>query len=676
MTAWSEAELEALALVAEAVVPGHGLQRAEMAAEAYDLGLDPQQVKQLRLVLRLMESPLANLALTGRPERFRDLPAEARPGYLLGWATSRLGLRRSAFQALRRILSYLAYADPGGEAGNSRLIAIGYSPDDSGLTPEPTPITLFEIPPRSTRSDADEPTLLEADVVIVGSGAGGGVVAKALAEAGKSVVVLEAGPFIPEPEMPRNELDAFDRLYLAHGLTATWDASISILAGAGLGGGTTINWMTCIAARDTVRREWATGHGLDGFDGPEGDADFAAIGREIGVQEVSLVPPKDVALLRGAADLGLEAAPTQRNGLGCRACGSCPFGCRAGTKQSGLRVHLADAWRAGARIVADARVERVLIESRRVTGIEATIGWESRSSRATSTGVPLERRRLVVHAPQVVVAAGALRSPVVLERSGLEHPALGRHLRLHPVPIAAGRFQQPIEMWRGTMQAARSLAFVEADEAQNGYVVESAPGHPGLISLAFPWEGVDAHEALMSRVRWIAPLVAVTRDGGAGRVRATRTGGARIDYRLDASGMATMRHALATMARILRAAGADEIVAVGTPPTWHRPAGLTPDGEALAFDAFLEQLGRFDFAPNRGSVFSAHQMGSVRAGADPREHPCDPAGRVRVGSRRSRVVAGLYVADSSLFPTGLGVNPMLTVMALARRVARAVLAEA
>jgi choline dehydrogenase-like flavoprotein len=227
-------------------------------------------------------------------------------------------------------------------------------------------------------------------------------------------------------------------------------------------------------------------------------------------------------------------------------------------------------------------------------------------------------------------------------------------------------------MWRGTMQAARSLQFSRPEADRNGYVIESAPGHPGLIALALPWEGTDSHAELLGRIRHIAPLIAVTRDGGEGRVRLTGSGQARIDYALDERGVATLRHALVSMAGIARAAGARRIVAVGTPPRWHGRTGFGPGQEARAFVVFEDALRSFDFRPNRGSVFSAHQMGSVRMGAAI-DHPCDPAGRVR--THGGAVIPGLYVGDGSLFPTGIGVNPMITVMALARRVARTVAGE-
>jgi choline dehydrogenase-like flavoprotein len=274
-----------------------------------------------------------------------------------------------------------------------------------------------------------------------------------------------------------------------------------------------------------------------------------------------------------------------------------------------------------------------------------------------------------------VLAAGALRTPAILLRSGLDHPSIGRHLRVHPVPVLAGWFSETIEMWRGTMQGARSLQFSEPESGRNGYVIESAPGHPGLVALALPWEGADAHARLMATSAHVAPLIAVTRDGGEGRVSVTRAGRVRLDYRLDTVGVATLRHALVSMARLARAAGALEMVACGTPPTWYRPTSGRPDGNARAFGRFEEGLAAMDLAPNRATVFSAHQLGSVRMGADPATHPCDPWGRLRTGSRADAVVEGLYVGDGSGCPTGLGVNPMITVMALARRVARVILAE-
>ena len=674
---WSPSDLATLAELAETFVRGGSVRRSNLAAEALSEAADPAQVRQLRLVLRLLESRVANLLLTGRPVAFRDRTPAERERVLLGWAGSRLALRRSAFQAFRKLLTFLAYADPGPPgAANPLLAAIGYRPDRPPTTSSLSRIRPLDLRAPGLEERPGDPIMLEADVVIVGSGAGGGVIAAELTRAGRSVVVVEAGPFLDEAHLPTDEMDAYDRIYLNHGLLTTWDGAITMLAGAAVGGGTLVNWMTCIAAPDDVRADWARDHGIGGIDGPGFDADVAVVERELGVSPARVIPPKDGVILRGAAALGWEAGPIRRNAVDCGDCGSCPFGCPRGTKQSTMRVHLALATAGGARIVERARVTKVLVEGGRVAGIEAELqiaaspGRHDSAPRSAAPGHP--GRRLIVRAKQVVVAAGALRTPAVLLGSGLDHPAIGRHLRLHPVPVIAGIFDDPIDMWRGTMQAARSLQFGRPDGARNGYVIESAPGHPGLFALALPWEGTDAHAQLLTRIRHVAPLIGITRDGGEGRVRLTASGRARIDYRLDERGVATLRHALVSMAGIVRAAGARRILAVGTPPRWHGLTGFAPGAEARSFVVFEDALRTFDFTANRGSVFSAHQMGSVRMGS-PADHPCDPEGRVR--TRGGGVIPGLYVGDGSLFPTGLGVNPMITIMALARRVARTVIDE-
>jgi choline dehydrogenase-like flavoprotein len=666
---WSDAALATLALVSETLVAGDGRRPARLAAAGLDIAADPAQVLQLKLVLRAFESPVANVLLTGRPVRFGDLDQAARERYLQAWATSAIPQRRTAYQGLKRLLAFLAYADPGEEGDNPRLAAIGYRHRPEPVTADPTPIRPLDLGTLATGLAADGDITIEADVAIVGSGAGGGVIAAELARAGRSVVVLEAGPFVPEPEMPVDELAAFDRLYLNHGFNVSWDASIMTLAGGAVGGGTTVNWMTCIEPPAAMRRRWAVDHGIDGFDGPETDADLGTIDAELGVRLPPNVPPKDELIRQGCARLGEEAGETRRNGFACGDCGRCGFGCRRGAKQSGLRAHLAEAWRHGAHVVPDAPVRRVLLEGGRAVGVEAEV---------TVAGA---RRRLVVRAPAVVVAAGALRTPVVLLRSGLDHPALGRHLRLHPVTVVGAFLDRDASMWEGTMQAVGALGHLEGGvgdggQRDGGFIVESAPGTPGLIALVFPWEGRAPFERLMGGIRRVAPVIGIVGDQGAGRVRLSRAGRPRIDYALAPADRRALQRALAACARIAWAGGSREMVAVGTPPRWFRAPGGPADG--AAFDAFEAELRAFDFAPNRGTVVSAHQMGSARAGARPGDHACDPRGRVRgpgAGPGHDRTIPGLYVGDASLFPTAMGVNPMITTMAWARRVARTILGD-
>ncbi len=480
---WTPRERSTLAILATTFVPGDdGERRAQLVTQALERAADPSQVGLLRLVLRAMESRAANAALGAGPTPFSAMSSAARERYLLSWAHSRVAQRRTAFGSLRTLLTFLAYADPGVDgAPNRRHAAIGYQAEWPPIAVERTSIVPTVLP--FAEGDPDEPMTLDADVVVVGSGAGGGVLAAGLAAAGRSVVVLEAGPFVDEASMPDNELDAFARLYLNHGLLATWDGAATLLAGSGVGGGTLVNWMTTIAAPASVRDAWRVEHGLDDLGDDEAwGADVATLEVELGVTQTTYVPPKDQVILRGAAALGWEAGPTRRNSTGCDDCGSCGFGCRRGAKQSGIRAHLAQAHAAGARIVPRVRVTRVLLEGGRAVGVEGLalvpdpVTGEPIEDSSAAGGVRV--RSLRVHARQVVVAAGALRTPAVLQGSGLGHPAIGRYLRIHPVAGVLTRMPDPVELWRGTMQGARSIQFVDAVPGRAGYVIEFGSGAP------------------------------------------------------------------------------------------------------------------------------------------------------------------------------------------------------
>ncbi|HXG25330.1 MAG TPA: GMC family oxidoreductase N-terminal domain-containing protein [Candidatus Binatia bacterium] len=672
MTALSAGELATLRALAHTYVPAADATRvATIAADALARAVDPAQLRQLRLVLRLLEQALANLATGSGFAAFRDMDLPARERLVLRWAGSPIPMRRSAINAFRKLLTFIAYADPGAPGAPNHLpAAIGYLPDDPPVAAELAglrPLDVDRVPDPHA-----EALMLEADVIVVGSGAGGGVVAAELARAGRRVLVIEAGPYVDESTMPRDELDAYGRLYLNHGLLTTWDGSITMLAGSGVGGGTLVNWMTCLDAPADVRAEWAREHGLDGVDGAEWADDVAVLERELGVAPASLVPAKDDLIRRGAAALGWDADVIRRNAVDCGDCGSCPFGCRRGAKRSGIRAHLAEAARQGAVVLDRARVIGLLRDR---AAHERVIGVRGRL--APPADEPLDGatpRPFMAFAPQVVLAAGALRSPSIIQATGAGavHPHVGQHLRLHPVPILGAIMAEPVDMWRGTMQAVRSLEFAQDRPDRRRFVIESAPGHLGLLALVLPWQGAAEHAELMARARHFAPLIAVTRDGGEGTTSLTAAGRVRIDYRLDAAGKATARQALVAMARLARAGEASEIFAVASPMPRHVLDGSAD--EPRRFNLFEQQLAAMDFAPHRGVVASAHQMGTIRMGGDPATHPADERGRVRL-DRRGTVLRGLYVADGSTFPTAIGVNPMLSIMAMAMRVSRTVLAE-
>ncbi len=371
---WSPSLLTTLARVFATFVPGSEAdapRRARLAAETLDATADHDELRLLKLAIASLEVPAANLASAAVWGRFATLDRGGRERILRAWARHPIPRLRTAHQALKRLALFLAFADDGGTEPpqNPLWQRIGYQPAErpshARAGAELRPMVLDRGPGTTVE--------LEADVVVVGSGAGGGVVAARLAEAGLSVLVLEAGPFFAEAELPRGEGAAFRDLYLDRGTTSTVDLGITILAGTGVGGGTTINWTTALIPPDWLRSEWAADHGLTGFDGPEADADLARLARELDLQPPTTIPPKDRVILDGAAVLGWEAAPNVRNAGPCTDCGACGFGCPYGNKRAGPRAHLATAGAAGARLIQRAVTDRVDWRGGRVVGVSGRL---------------------------------------------------------------------------------------------------------------------------------------------------------------------------------------------------------------------------------------------------------------------------------------------------------------
>ena len=263
-----------------------------------------------------------------------------------------------------------------------------------------------------------------------------------------------------------------------------------------------------------------------------------------------------------------------------------------------------------------------------------------------------------MRAPRVIVAAGGIESPALLLRSGLRHPQLGRNLFLHPTTAAIGLYADLVESWRGAPQTIICEQFTALDGAF-GFRLEAAPVHPGLIAYAVPWTSARQFRRLAQRFSHAAAMIALTRDADGGRVRVRRDGSAAIDYAPTARQSAILARGMAEAARVHLAAGADEVISLHTVPLSLRRTSATRSEDIAAF---CERIASAPTGRNRSGVFSAHQMGTCRMGRDARSAVCDERGEV-FGAK------GLYVADASLFPMSSGVNPMVTVMALAQCVA-------
>jgi choline dehydrogenase-like flavoprotein len=604
---------------------------------------DPRDRLRLRFLLEALGSRLANLATGGRFQSFQGMDAAAREAVLRSWAESGIPLRRAGFQALKRLVHVGYYAFPVDGRSHPAWRAVGY--------PGPLPPPEETFAPLPTLA-VDRDTTLDCDVVVVGSGAGGGVVAGLLAEAGRSVVVLEKGENPTAERFTQVEGEMLNTFYLDAGLLMTQSGSMPILAGSALGGGTVINYTTSFPLPESTRAEWAQRSGLDLFTGARLEESFRRVSERVGVTTQYADPaPRDQLLEKGCRALGWHVDVIPRNVRRCKQgleCGYCGYGCRHGAKNSTAATYLADAARAGARLVVRCEVDRVLTAAGRATGV---VGRVRLADGKAAT--------LTVHARAVVVACGSIYTPALLTRSGLTSPAIGRGLRLHPATAIAGIFPERVEPWTGSIQTRYSDQFADLHEGY-GVKFETAPMHFALPASAFGWEGARRYKQDLAQLGHLSIVGVLLRDREPGRVATGRDGRPRVHYELAPFDVAHLREGLRGAARVLAAAGATDLFSIQQPPARCRPG---PAGWLEAFGAGLDARG---YDRCRMSFITFHQMGSCAMGADPRTAVVGETGE-------THEMKGLYVADASTFPASSGVNPMITIMALADHVARGML---
>jgi acyl-CoA reductase-like NAD-dependent aldehyde dehydrogenase/choline dehydrogenase-like flavoprotein len=554
----------------------------------------------------------------------------------------------AGIHTLRGLTLSLFYALPDlGTGRNPSWNAIGYPGPQRQPPAEPKPLAIL-------RPEAGaEAMTIEADVCVVGSGAGGGVVAGTLAAAGKQVCVLELGGYFNEADFNQLEVWGYQNLYLRGGPMPTAEGQVSIQAGSSLGGGTVINWQNCLRTFPWVREEWAREHGLEGVDGPDYDRHLDQVMQRIGATDsCSELNGPHQRLKEGCETLGWDFKLITRNVDPAKhdpdLAGYVGFGDVTGSKLSTQKTYLADAHEHGADLVVNCRVERILVEDGRAAGVEGTyLGPDGATA------------RVVVRAPQVVVACGSIESPALLRRSGIGGPAVGDYLRLHPAGALFANYDEPQDGWWGPPQSALSHEFAEGPNG-HGFLLEGAHHAIGITAAAVPWESGRQHKEEIARFRNSSGLILLIRDRGHGRVDVDAAGNAVPSYRLvDDLDVANFRAGLEAVARVHEAAGAERIIALSRNRlVWSR-------GED--FDAFLTRLRDCSLDPHEHAVFSAHQMGSCRMGADPATSVANPWGELHD-------TPGVWVGDASAFPTASGTNPMVTIMALARRTAGAIAA--
>jgi len=593
--------------------------------------LPARTVQVVRLALRLFEwLPF--------PWRFSRLGVEARSEYLAKLERSRFALYRDLL-LLAKLLAMIGWAR------DERVrAAVGYESRCAVREGTPAPVTppLGDLRPRGEGE--------ECDVAIVGSGAGGAAAAAVLAEAGLDVLVLESGPHVDRASYPSDPLDGLPLLYRDGGMTiASGKPAIPVPVGRAVGGTTVINSGTCFRAPAEVLHEWRDG-------GVPWATELDPLYKQ--AEEVLAVTPIDPErmgrngqlCMEGAAALGASGGPIARNAGACVQCSSCPLGCPIDAKRAAHVSYLPRAVAAGARVRAGVKVQRVITEGSRVTGLACRAGLPTTADEeAARKGRPPAARDWRVRAKTVISAGGAFGTPELLLRSGISHPALGRHLHIHPAAWIGARYPEEVRGWDGIMQS------YYVDEWAPQRILLEATFTP--LSFGAQWlPGVGAEFAdRVHHFDHIASIGVHLHDESEGRVGLTSNGSLRLSYRLTDDEARRIQFGIARAAEIHFAAGATEVYPnIGPVPVISR--GRLADFEAEALKPADLRLEAF------------HPMSSARMGADPEASVTDPDGAVRGTD-------GLYVADASVLPTSVGVNPMMTIIACSLRVAGGIAAR-
>jgi len=556
--------------------------------------------------------------------RFDALPPGRRVAVLESWETLEAG--QLGVRALTVPLKLMHFDDP------AIFRALGCR---HALAP-PMPESARwrdQVVEASTLTDGET---LECDVVVVGTGAGGAPVAWELAGRGYAVLLVEEGPLFTRADFSGRPLEMMAKLYRRGGSTvAAGNTVIPIPVGRGVGGTTLINSGTCFRVPAATLAGWgdAVGRG-------ELTADVLAPYYEVVERELEVAPSSAAAIgkpgeliARGCDELGYSHHPLLRNAPGCDGQGVCAFGCPTDAKRSTNVSFVPGAVKRGAQLVTGLKVERVLLDGERAVGVVGR-----------STLQPA--RKVTVRASVVVLACGTLHTPTLLLRQGIANASgeLGRNLSIHPATAALARFDEPVNSWRTVPQGYAIDHF-----ASEGLMFEGGSIPLDMTAASLPGFG-PGYVDFIEQYNHLLCFGFMVKDTSRGRIHRTSSGEPRITYWMNDRDTAQLRRGLGILARVYFAAGARE---VRLPIPGHPPVRSLSDVEALE---------RRPLAPRNVELTAYHPLGTARIGKDPLRSVLDV-------TQETHDVHNLFVCDGSVMPGSLGVNPQMTIMAMALRAA-------
>jgi len=607
---------------------------------------DEKTRDDIRGLLDLFENRFIALLFDLRFEAFSAMTKEEQHAYLRDWMTSNLEQRRTGFMALKRLTASAYYTH------QSTWPKIGYA---GPLIDQP------EKGERQLRVASVPVASRDYDAIIIGSGAGGSVVAARLAQAGWRVAIVEKGGHYDRHDFTQNERDMVPAMFMKRGLMATDDLSFILLAGECVGGGTTVNWCTSMEVPEHVLADWRRRTGFADLTSEILKPYYDLVRQRL---HISPVPDSDHnannrVILDGGAKLGISTKTIHRNSVSdgaladkygisaCIQCGFCGVGCAYDAKQSALVTYLVDAVGSGADLFVHTKAEKIVVSS---DGNKKVMLVHDNGR---------EARQFELTAPIVVVACGGLQSPALLLCSGLANGSgqVGKNLYLHPTTALFGFYDRDIEMGYGIPQSALCDDRIDQGDGY-GFWLETAPAQPGLAAVATPEFGA-AHRGLMRQYPQMSNIIILARDLGSGRVTLDDAGEASVHYELHERDERSVLDGMKLGARIMQAAGARRVQTLHAENLF---ADFTTSDKQKSLQEFDQEIDRRGIEPNRCVMFSAHQMGTCRMGSDPKTSVVNRFGECHE-------VKGLYLADASIFPTSAGINPMLPIMALAEGIA-------